>query len=57
MIKLFWSRFRRADATRQLFEEARYAADPLSHPAIKAMSARELADMPFPRPERVRASQ
>ena len=49
MIKLFWSRFRRADATRQLFEEARYAADPLSHPALKAMSARELADIPFPR--------
>lgn len=24
--------------------------DPLSHPALKAMSARELADLPFPRP-------
>jgi hypothetical protein len=49
MIELFWSRFRRADATRQLFAEARYAADPLSHPVLKAMSARELADIPFPR--------
>ena len=28
MIKLFWSRFRRAGATRQLFAEARYAARP-----------------------------
>ena len=48
MIKVFWRRFRRADATRQLFDEARFAADPLSHPALKAMSARELADIPFP---------
>ena len=48
MIKLFWSRLRRGDAIRQLFEESRYAADPLSHPALKAMSARELADIPFP---------
>lgn len=28
--------------------------DPLSHPALKAMSARELADIPFPRPPRLR---
>lgn len=53
MIKFFWSRFRRADATRELFAEARYVADPLSHPALKAMSARELADMPFPRPSQL----
>ena len=50
MIKLFWTRFRRAGVARQLFAEARYAGDPLSHPVLKAMSARELADMPFPRP-------
>ncbi len=49
MIKFFWSRFRRAGVARQLFAEARFAADPLSHPALKAMSARELADIPFPR--------
>jgi hypothetical protein len=49
MFKLFWSRFRRAGATHDLFAEARYATDPLSHPALKAMTARELADMPFPR--------
>lgn len=24
--------------------------DPLAHPALKAMSTRELADLPFPRP-------
>jgi hypothetical protein len=52
MFKLFWRRFRRADASRDLFAEARYAADPLSHPVLKAMTARELADMPFPRPGR-----
>ncbi len=49
MIKLFWNRLRHAEATRQLFAEAGYAADPLSHPALKAMSAAELADIPFPR--------
>jgi hypothetical protein len=49
MIKVFWRRLRRADATRLLFAEARIASDPLSHPAIRAMSARELADIPFPR--------
>lgn len=25
-------------------------ADPFSHPAIRAMSGRELADLPLPRP-------
>jgi hypothetical protein len=50
MLKLFWRRFRRAGAARDLFAEARYARDPLAHPALKAMTARELADMPFPRP-------
>ncbi|WP_256377566.1 hypothetical protein [Oceanicola sp. D3] len=27
-------------------------ADPLAHPALRAMSARELADLPLPRPGR-----
>ena len=26
-------------------------ADPLAHPALAAMSERQLADLPFPRPE------
>jgi hypothetical protein len=52
MFKLFWKRLRRAGAAHDLFAEARYAADPLSHPTIRAMTARELADMPFPRPGR-----
>jgi hypothetical protein len=52
MLKVFWSRIRRAGAARSLFEEGRRAHDPLSHPALKAMSARELADIPFPRPPR-----
>lgn len=50
MFKLFWNRLRRAGAARQLFADARYAADPLDHPVLKAMTARELADVPFPRP-------
>lgn len=49
MFKLFWNRLRRAGAARQLFADARYAADPLDHPVLKAMTARELADIPFPR--------
>jgi hypothetical protein len=43
------SRYRRARASRRLFTEARYAADPLSHPAFRNMSQRELADIPFGR--------
>lgn len=27
-------------------------ADPLTHPALRAMSPRELADLPLPRPRR-----
>ncbi len=50
MMKFFWSHIRRAAATRQLFAEARTVRDPLSHPALRAMNARELADIPFPRP-------
>ena len=49
MLKVFWMRFRRAGASRQLFADARIAHDPLDHPVLKAMSARELADIPFPR--------
>jgi len=43
------SRYRRAQASRRLFTEARYVADPLSHPAFRGMSQRELADIPFGR--------
>ena len=49
MIKFFWNRLRHAEATRQLFAEARCARDPLAHPVLKAMSAAEFADIPFPR--------
>jgi hypothetical protein len=52
MIKLFWNRFRRSAAARDLFAGARCVADPLDHPAIRAMSERELADIPFPRAPR-----
>ncbi len=49
MLQGILNRFRRAGASRRLFAEARFAADPLSHPAFKAMSPRELADIPFGR--------
>jgi hypothetical protein len=45
------NRYRRAGASRRLFTEARYVADPLSHPALRGMSQRELADLPFGRDE------
>ena len=45
------NRYRRASASRRLFTEARYVADPLSHPALRGMSQRELADLPFGRDE------
>lgn len=45
------NRYRRAQASRRLFTEARYIADPLSHPAFRNMSPRELADIPFGRDE------
>ncbi|HET7717135.1 MAG TPA: hypothetical protein VFK86_16045 [Bauldia sp.] len=50
MFKFLFSRRRRAEAARRLFEEARIASDPLGHPAFRTMSAAELADIPFPRP-------
>jgi len=43
------SRYRRASASRRLFKEARYISDPLSHPELRKLSARELADIPFGR--------
>ncbi len=49
MLKLFWSRLRRAGAARRLFADARAATDPLGHPTLRAMTARELADIPFRR--------
>ena len=54
MLNIFWRRFRRAGAVSLLFEEVHRAHDPLAHPALKAMTARELADIPFPRPLRLR---
>lgn len=52
MFKEFWMRMRRRSVVRDLFEEARVARDPLRHPILKAMNARELSDIPFPRPGR-----
>ena len=52
MLQDMLNRYRRAGASRRLFAEARLIADPLSHPALQAMSARELADIPFGRPRR-----
>ncbi|MCB1500675.1 MAG: hypothetical protein KDK07_12955 [Bauldia sp.] len=52
MLKEFWMRMRRRAVVRDLFDEARVAEDPLRHPALKAMTAAELADIPFPRPGR-----
>ncbi|HET7714113.1 MAG TPA: hypothetical protein VFK86_00645 [Bauldia sp.] len=42
-------RLRRAQASRRLFAEARYISDPLSHPELRDLSPRELADIPFGR--------
>jgi hypothetical protein len=53
MFRNLITRYRRAGASRNLFalvDEARRADDPLSHPALRAMSARELADLPPARP-------
>ena len=49
MIQTLLARYRRAGASHRLFAEARYVSDPLSHPALRAMSPRELADLPFGR--------
>lgn len=45
------NRVRRADASRRLFTEARYISDPLSHPELRNLSSRDLADIPFGRDE------
>ena len=51
MISHMWTHVRRSNASRRLFAkvelDGRFAEDPLSHPEIRAMSARELADLPF----------
>ncbi len=54
MFRTIVARYRRAQASRRLFTEARYIADPLSHPAFRDMTARELADIPFGRDEESR---
>jgi hypothetical protein len=51
MFRTIINRYRRAGASRRLFTEARYISDPLSHPALRGMSQRELADLPFGRDE------
>jgi len=56
MIQTLLTRYRRAGASRRLFTEARYISDPLSHPVLRAMSQRELADLPFGRDETSRGS-
>jgi hypothetical protein len=53
MLQIFLTLFRRAaELTRTEPAEERgppCPSDPMSHPALKAMSPRELADIPFPR--------
>jgi len=50
MLENILRRRRRRIAIRDLFDRARLGCDPLWHPALRAMSAAELADIPFPRP-------
>jgi hypothetical protein len=54
MLQGILNRYRRASASRRLFTEARYISDPLSHPELRGMSPRELADIPFGRDEGAR---
>ena len=49
MLQKIRSRLRNAGAMRDLFALVEGRSDPLAHPALKAMSARELADLPLPR--------
>jgi hypothetical protein len=59
MLQKIRSRLRNASAARNLFSRVERSSDPFSHPALKAMSERELADIPFPRfsSSRARPSQ
>ena len=57
MFRAIMNRYRRAGASRRLFTEARYISDPLSHPAFRDMSPRELADIPFGRDEASRSGR
>ena len=50
VLQYLWTRRRRRIALRDLYDRARLGCDPLWHPALRAMSAAELADIPFPRP-------
>ena len=49
MLQRIRSRMRNASAARNLFALVEQSSDPFSHPILKAMSARELSDIPFPR--------
>lgn len=46
-----------ARAAPSVIEREARLSDPLSHPALKAMTPQELADIPFPRPRPKRARQ
>ncbi len=52
MLEKFLIRRRRRLAVRGLYASACLALDPLWHPDLRAMTAAELADIPFPRPGR-----
>ena len=49
MLQKIRNRMRNATAARNLFTLVEQSSDPFSHPTLKAMSARELSDIPFPR--------
>jgi hypothetical protein len=52
MLKFFLNRIRRAEPGTPVIDQdtrLRWLRDPLSHPALEAMSERELADLPFRR--------
>ena len=58
MFQKIRSRMRNASAARNLFSLVEQSSDPFSHPILRAMTARELSDLPFPRfsPSRARRS-
>jgi hypothetical protein len=41
------SRYRRERASRELFARARLESDPLSHPELRNLSPRDLADIAY----------
>ena len=58
MLQKFRSHLRNAGAVRGLYGIAAFISDdPWAHPALKAMSARELADIPLPHMSRAEAAR